>query len=89
MSLLSLPQAAESIRFGTDGWRGVLGVDVTAATVLQVAAAAAQELVAAAPEGLNSQEVLTAAYLAPELAELAAAAVQGCNLLPLLAAAGR
>ena len=89
MSLLPLMQSAGPIRFGTDGWRGVLGVDVTAATVLQVATAAAQELAAAAPEGLDSREVLIGfdrRFLAPELAELAAAAVQGCNLLPLLAA---
>ena len=90
MSLLPLLQSAGAIRFGTDGWRGVLGVDVTATTVLQVAAAAAQELAATAPEGLNSQEVLIGfdrRFLAPELAELAAAAVQGCHLLPLLATA--
>ena len=90
MSLLPLSQSAGPIRFGTDGWRGVLGVDVTAATVLQVAAAAAQELAATAPAGLHSQEVLVGfdrRFLAPELAELAAAAVQGCNLLPLLTTA--
>ena len=89
MSLLPLPHFAGPIHFGTDGWRGVLGVDVTAKTVLQVAAAAAQELAATAPEGLNSQEVLIGfdrRFLAPELAELAAAAVQGCHLLPLLSA---
>ncbi len=89
MSLLPLIHAAGPIRFGTDGWRGVLGVDMTAATVSQVAAAAAQELAATAPEGLKSQEVLIGfdrRFLAPELAEVAAAAVQGCHLLPLLAA---
>ncbi|MCY4235478.1 MAG: phosphoglucomutase/phosphomannomutase family protein [Cyanobacteria bacterium MAG CAR2_bin_4] len=88
MSLLPLKHSAEPIRFGTDGWRGVLGVDVTAATMLQAASAAAQELAAAAPEGLDSREVLIGfdrRFLAPELAELAAAAVQGCHLLPLLA----
>ena len=90
MSLLPLtPSSGPSpIRFGTDGWRGVLGVDVTAATVAQVATAAAQELAATTPEGLNSQEVLIGfdhRFLAPELAEVAAAAVQGVHLLPLLA----
>lgn len=88
MSLLPLKHSAAPIRFGTDGWRGVLGVDVTAATVVQVASAAAQELAAAAPAALDSREVLIGfdrRFLAPELAELAAAAVQGCNLLPLLA----
>ena len=34
----------EKISFGTDGWRGILGVDFTLERLLQVAAAAAQEL---------------------------------------------
>ena len=34
----------EKISFGTDGWRGVLGVDFTLERLLKVAAAASQEL---------------------------------------------
>ncbi len=34
----------EEISFGTDGWRGVLGVDFTLERLLIVAAASAQEL---------------------------------------------
>ena len=34
----------EKISFGTDGWRGILGVDFTLERLLKVAAAAAQEL---------------------------------------------
>ena len=88
MSPLPVKHIPGPIGFGTDGWRGVLGVDVTSATVLQVASVAAQELAAAAPQGLDSREVLIGfdrRFMAAELAELAAAAVQGCNLLPLLA----
>ena len=34
----------ERISFGTDGWRGILGVEFTLERLLKVAAAAAQEL---------------------------------------------
>ena len=75
------------IKFGTDGWRGVLGVDITVERLLPVAAAAAQELAHRAPEGLNSRTVIIGfdrRFLAPELAEAIASAVRGCNLEPLL-----
>lgn len=78
------------IRFGTDGWRGVLGVDFTAERLLRAAAAAAQELAASVAPEVAGQTVLIGydhRFLAPELAELAAAAVRGCGLTPLLAAA--
>ena len=44
MSSAPLPLEPTPIRFGTDGWRGVLGVDITVERLLPVAAAAAQEL---------------------------------------------
>ncbi len=89
MSLLPLIPPCGTIRFGTDGWRGVLGLDVTTTTVLQVASAAAQELAATAPWDLKSREVVIGfdcRFLAPELGEVAAAAVQGCHLVPVLTA---
>jgi phosphomannomutase len=82
-----LPLDASPIRFGTDGWRGILGVDITVERLLPVAVAAAQELVHQAPEGLNSRTVVIGydrRFLAPELAEVVAAAVRGCDLEPLL-----
>ena len=75
------------IKFGTDGWRGVLGVDITVERLLPVAAAAAQELAHRAPEGCTSRTVVIGydrRFLAPELAEAIAAAVRGCELEPLL-----
>ena len=75
------------IKFGTDGWRGVLGVDITVERLLPVAAAAAQELAHRAPDGLNSRTVIIGfdrRFLAPELAEAIANAVRGCELEPLL-----
>ena len=87
--MASAPLALEAspIAFGTDGWRGVLGVDITVERLLPVAAAAAQELAHAAPEGLSSCEVVIGydrRFLAPELAEAIGAAVRGCELVPLL-----
>lgn len=87
MSSAPLPLGPAPIQFGTDGWRGVLGVDITVDRLLPVAAAAAQELAFRAPDGLNSRTVVIGydrRFLAPELAEAIAAAVHGCDLEPLL-----
>ncbi len=89
MASAPLPLEAGPIHFGTDGWRGILGVDITMERLLPVAAAAARELAASAPAGLGSREVVIGydrRFLAPELAEAIAAAVRGAELVPLLAA---
>ena len=87
MSSAPLPLRAAPIKFGTDGWRGVLGVDITVERLLPVAAAAAQELAHRAPANLDSRTVVIGydrRFLAPELAEAIAAAVHGCELEPLV-----
>ena len=87
MSSAPLPLHPAPIRFGTDGWRGVLGVDITVERLLRVAAAAAQELAHRAPAGLESRTVVIGydrRFLAPELAEAITAAVRGSELEPLL-----
>ena len=88
MASAPLPLAATAIKFGTDGWRGILGVDITVERLLTVAAASAQELAHRAPAG-NTSNIVVIGYdrrfLAPELAEAIAAAVRGCGLQPLLA----
>ena len=89
MSSAPLPIRAAPIKFGTDGWRGVLGIDITVERLLPVAAAAAQELAHRAPADLDSRTVVIGydrRFLAPELAEAIAAAVHGCELEPLLTA---
>ncbi len=89
MSSASLPLQASPIAFGTDGWRGILGVDITVERLLPVAAAAARELESSAPEDLSSREVVIGydrRFLAPELAAAIAAAVRGANLTPVLSA---
>jgi phosphomannomutase len=88
MASAPLPLEAAPIAFGTDGWRGILGVDITVERLLPVAAAAARELAASAPAGLASREVVIGydrRFLAPELAAAIAAAVRGADLEPLLA----
>ena len=57
MEFNSLPLTASPIKFGTDGWRGILGVDITIERLLPVAAAAAQELAYRAPQNINSREI--------------------------------
>ena len=87
MTSASLPLGPAPIQFGTDGWRGVLGVDITVERLLPVAAAAAQELAHRAPADLDSRVVVIGydrRFLAPELAEAIASAVRGCELEPLL-----
>ncbi|MFM8661194.1 MAG: phosphoglucomutase/phosphomannomutase family protein [Cyanobium sp.] len=87
MASAPLPLEAAPIAFGTDGWRGLLGVDITVERLLPVAAAAAAELAYSAPEGLNSREVVIGydrRFLAPELAEAIGSAVRGVDLEPQL-----
>ncbi|MEB3238952.1 MAG: phosphoglucomutase/phosphomannomutase family protein, partial [Cyanobacteriota bacterium] len=88
MGSAPLPLQPAPIAFGTDGWRGVLGVDITLERLLPVAAAAAAELAHSAPAGLDSRTVVIGSdrrFLAPELAAAIAAAVRGVGLEPLLA----
>ncbi len=87
MGSAPLPLQASPIAFGTDGWRGILGVDITVERLLPVAAAAAAELAYSAPAGLNSRDVVIGfdrRFLAPELAEAICAAVRGADLEPVL-----
>jgi phosphomannomutase len=90
MSSAPLPLVAAPIAFGTDGWRGILGVDITLERLLIVAAAAAAELAHSAPAELQSRTVVIGfdrRFLAPELAAVIAAAVRGVGLEPLIAQA--
>jgi len=87
MAKKTLPLVPAPIEFGTDGWRGILGVDFTLERLLPVAIAAAQELAYFAPENLNSRTVIIGydrRFMASEMAEAIASAVRSCELEPLL-----
>ena len=75
------------IHFGTDRWRGVIGVDIILERLLWVSAAASRELAFRAPFDLKSRKIVIGydrRFLAAEFAEAIAAVVQGCDLEPLL-----
>ncbi len=75
------------IKFGTDGWRGILGVDITIERLILVALAATQEMVCRANTNLSKKVVIgyDRRFLAPEFAEAIASAVRANDLEPLLA----
>ncbi len=80
----------EKISFGTDGWRGILGVDFTLERLLKVAAASAQELAYANNKRNNKRnnKIIIGydrRFLAEEMAEAVSSAVRGVELIPLLA----
>ena len=56
MASAPLPLSPAPIKFGTDGWRGITGVDITVERLLPVAAAAAQELAHRAPPKVSTTE---------------------------------
>ena len=81
-----LKLAKEKISFGTDGWRGILGVDFTLERLLKVATAAAQELSYVKARKNNKVIIgFDRRFLAEEMAEAVASAVRGVDLEPLLA----
>ncbi len=78
---------SSKVQFGTDGWRGVLGVDFNLERLLVVATAAAQELASRAPLNCKSRTIIVGydrRFMAAEFAEVVASAVRGCDLEPLI-----
>jgi len=82
----SLNLQASPVQFGTDGWRGILGVDVTLERLLLVAVAATQELAYRAPKKSTRKVIIgyDRRFLAPEFAEAIASAVRACDIQPFL-----
>ncbi|PSN17353.1 phosphoglucosamine mutase [filamentous cyanobacterium CCP5] len=80
-----IPAMPKPIKFGTDGWRGIIAADFTFERVAQVAAAAAQVLHRVFGEQTQSRTVIVGydrRFLSPEFARTAAEAVlkQGFNV---------
>ncbi|MEO1404316.1 MAG: phosphoglucomutase/phosphomannomutase family protein [Cyanobacteria bacterium J06635_1] len=77
----------KSIKFGTDGWRGMIAADFTFDRVAKVAALAAQVLQDCYGESTGSQTVIVGydrRFLSPEFAQVAAEAVAAAGYEVLL-----
>jgi phosphomannomutase len=87
MASAPLPLEASPIQFGTDGWRGILGIDIAVGAPADSGGRGRAGSSPMPPAGLTSREVVIGydrRFLAPELAEAIAAAVRGADLEPLL-----
>ncbi|MGA1265004.1 MAG: phosphoglucomutase/phosphomannomutase family protein [Prochlorothrix sp.] len=88
MVVLSSPyKAPGAIRFGTDGWRGIIGADFTFDRLYQAALAAAVTLAEVYGGDRSSQTVIVGydrRFLSEEFAQTAALAVQSAGLTALL-----
>ena len=73
---------ASPIQFGTDGWRGLLGVDFTIERLLLVALAATEEMIYRGNCDLAKKVIIgyDRRFLAPEFAEAIASSVIACGL---------
>lgn len=84
----SLPLAINPIKFGTDGWRGVIAADFTFERLIQVAPLAAQVLAEAYPDPTLGRRIVVGydrRFLSTEFAQAAAAAVCAAGFDVLLA----
>ncbi|MEM8602505.1 MAG: phosphoglucomutase/phosphomannomutase family protein [Cyanobacteria bacterium P01_H01_bin.121] len=76
------------IKFGTDGWRGVIAANFTFERLFQAATAAAQTLLETYGPSTGSRTVIVGydrRFMSEEFAQTAAAAVQAVGLEPLVA----
>ena len=83
-----LPLNTRPVIFGTDGWRGIIGVDFTLERLLKVAAASVKELAYRSSNQKGKSRTVIIGYdrrfLAYEMAEAIASVVRSCDLEPLL-----
>jgi phosphomannomutase len=78
-------EPGEKIKFGTDGWRGVIGDDFTFANVRRVAAAIARYIRAEGEPGRGLIVGYDTRFLSPECARLSAEAAAAAGIPVLLA----
>ncbi len=84
----TLAQLPGPIKFGTDGWRGIIGADFTFERLFRAATAAAQVLASVYGESTGSKTIIVGydrRFLSEEFAQTVASAVQALGLEPLLA----
>mgnify|MGYP002885515148 CR=1 FL=1 len=77
----------DKIKFGTDGWRGIIGFDFNLSNLSRVVVAACQELNYQYYEETNSKKILIGydrRFMAKEFANEIASFVKGCGFEPIL-----
>jgi phosphomannomutase len=77
----------DEIKFGTDGWRGIIGFDFNLSNLSKVVVASCQELYYQYFEETNSKKILIGydrRFMANEFAKEVASYVKGCGFEPIL-----
>ncbi len=77
----------DEIKFGTDGWRGIIGLDFNLSNLSRVVVASCQELYYQYFEETNSKKILIGydrRFMANEFAKEIASFVKGCGFEPIL-----
>ncbi len=77
----------DEIKFGTDGWRGIIGFDFNLSNLSRVVVASCQELYYQYYEETNSKKILIGydcRFMANEFAKETASFVKGCGFEPVL-----
>ncbi len=77
----------DEIKFGTDGWRGIIGFDFNISNLSRVVVASCQELYYQYFEETNSRKILIGydrRFMANEFAKEIASFVKGCGFEPIL-----
>ena len=77
----------ENIKFGTDGWRGIIGFDFNLSNLSRVVVAACQELHYQYYKEVNSKKILIGydrRFMASEFAKQIVPFVKGCGFEPIL-----
>ena len=77
----------ENIKFGTDGWRGIIGFDFNLSNLSRVAVASCQELYYQYYKEVSSKKILIGydrRFMASEFAKEIAPFVKGCGFEPII-----
>ena len=77
----------DEIKFGTDGWRGIIGFDFNLSNLSRVVVASCQELYYQYFEETNSKKILIGydrRFMANEFAKEIVSIVKGCGFEPIL-----
>ena len=77
----------DKIKFGTDGWRGIIGFDFNLSNLSKVVVAACQELHYQFYKEVQSKKILIGydrRFMASEFAKHVVPVVKGCGYEPIL-----